>query len=453
MIKQLFKLKENKTSISSEILGGTTTFMTLCYIIFVQPAVLSACGMDKGAVFAATCVSSAIATLVMGLLANYPIALAPAMGHNFYFAFVAVPLIAAKMGAGQAQNAWAIGLGAVFISGSLFVVLSFIGLRETIINAIPPSLKNAIAVGIGLLIALVGFEWSGIIQSDPNTLVTLTSFREASSYTYLALFGLAVMTVLTVLRIKSAILIGIILSAATGVFTGIIPYKGIFSTEIPSMSPTFFKLDIIGALKTGIPMIIFVFFFLDLFDTIGTIIGVSEQAGFIDESGKLPRAKKALLSDAVGTICGSILGTSTVTSYIESAAGVSSGARTGLANIVTAVFLLLALFFSPLVEMIGIGIPQHQGCTIYPVIAPALILVGFMMMRNIVRIDWDKPAESISAFFTLIIMPFGFGITEGISFGFISYALLKTVLRQWREVHPVMYIFAVLFIIRYFLMG
>ena len=401
MINRFFNLKQNKTSFTTEILGGTTTFMTLCYIIFVQPAVLSACGMDKGAVFAATCISSAIATLIMGVLANYPIALAPAMGHNFYFAFVAVPLIAAKMGEAQAQNAWAVALGAVFISGCLFVVLSFIGLRETIVNAIPSSLKNAIAVGIGLLIALVGFEWSGIIEADPNTLVTLTSFKEASPYTYLALFGLVVMAVLTVLNFKSAILSGIILSTIAGVFTGIIPYKGITSADIPSLAPTFFKLDIVGALKTGIPMIIFVFFFLDLFDTIGTIVGVSEQAGFIDESGKLPRAKKALLSDAIGTMCGAVLGTSTVTSYIESAAGISTGARTGLANIITALLLLLALFFSPLVEMIGIGIPQQHGCTIYPVIAPALILVGFMMMRNIVRIDWDKPAEAISSFFYL----------------------------------------------------
>ncbi|MCD6460367.1 NCS2 family permease [bacterium] len=450
---RFFKLRENKTSFTTELLGGTTTFMTLCYIIFVQPAVLSACGMDKGAVFTATCISSAAATLIMGLLAKYPIALAPAMGHNFYFAFVAVPLIASRMAEGQAQNAWQIALGAVFISGCLFVILSFIGLRQTIIKAIPSSLKNAIAVGIGLLIALVGFEWSGIIESDPNTLLTLTSFKDASAYTYLALFGLTTMSVLTVLRIKSAILAGILLSTIIGVFTGIIPFTGIISTNIPSLSPSFLKLDIIGAFKIGIPMIIFVFFFLDLFDTIGTIIGVGEQAGFIDKTGRLPRAGKALLSDALGTICGALLGTSTVTSYIESAAGISSGARTGLANIVTAVFLLLALFFSPLVEMIGIGIHMQHGCTIYPVIAPALILVGFMMMRNIARIDWDKPAESISAFFTIIIMPFGFGITEGISFGFISYTLLKTVIGQWRDVHPVMYIFAVLFIIRYFFTG
>ncbi|MDX9703679.1 MAG: NCS2 family permease [Candidatus Auribacterota bacterium] len=453
MINRFFKIRENNSTITREAVGGITTFMTMCYILFVQPAVLAACGMDSASVFVATCISSAIATLTMGFLANYPIALAPAMGHNFYFAFVAVPLIAAKLGEGSPHSAWAVGLGAVCISGILFIALSFFGIRETIVNAIPSSLKNAIAVGIGLLIALVGFEWSGIIESNPGTLLALTSFKSASSYTYLSVFGLIVMAVLAVMGVRGSILIGIICTMTAGIATGLIPYHGLVTADIPSIAPTFFKLDIIGAIKVGIPVIIFVFFFLDLFDTIGTLIGVSEQAGFIREDGTLPRASKALLSDAIGTVTGAVCGTSTVTSYIESAAGISSGARTGLANIVTGILMLLALFFSPLVEMIGIGIHRADSITLYPVIAPALIMVGFMMMRNIVRIEWDKPAEALASFFTLIIMPFGFGITEGISFGFISYAVFKTAVRQWRDVHPVLYIFALLFILRYIIAG
>ena len=318
-----------------------------------------------------------------------------------------------------------------------------------IVNAIPSSLKNAIAVGIGLLIALIGFEWGGIIEPHPTTLVTLTSFKTASPLTYLCMFGLAVTAVLTVLNVKGSILIGLIATTVTGAVCGLIPYHGIFNSHLPSVTPTLFKLDIMGALKIGLPVVIFVFFFLDLFDTIGTLIGVSEQAGFIGADGKLPRARKALFSDASGTVLGSLLGTSTVTSYIESAAGVSSGARTGLANIITGICMLLALYFSPLVEMVGVGIVSKSGITLYPVVAPALIMVGYMMITNITRIEWHRPAEAISSFFTMIIMPFGFGITEGISFGFISYTLLKTVNRQWRDVHPVMYIFSALFIIRY----
>jgi len=451
MIEKFFRLKENNTSVSTEILGGIATFMTMSYIIFVQPAVLSICGMDKGSVFTATCISSALATLLMGFLANYPISLAPGMGQNFYFAFVAVPLIASKLPAHLSLNAWNIALGAVFISGFLFIILSFFGFREMIINAIPSSIKNAIAVGIGLLIALVGFEWGGIIEPNPNTFITLTSFKSASPSIYLCIFGLILMCVLIALDIKGAILIGLVVSTIVGIFTNLIPYNGLINTSIPSINPTFFKLDIISALKLGIPSIIFVFFFLDLFDTIGTLIGVSEQAGFIDDQGKLPRAKKALFSDAAGTVIGSVLGTSTITSYIESAAGVATGARTGLANIVTGFLFFGALYFSPLIEMIGIGIRQPNGITIYPVIAPALIIVGFMMIKNIARIEWNKPAEAISSYLTMLIMPFGFGITEGISFGFISYALLKSVSGQWREVHPIMYIFAILFIIRYFI--
>jgi len=451
MIGKFFRLKENNTSIIKEFFGGTATFMTMSYIIFVQPAVLSVCGIDKGAVFTATCISSAIATFLMGIYANYPISLAPGMGQNFYFALVAVPAIAAKLPSGSGSDAWAIALGAVFISGVLFIILSFAGFREMIINVIPSTLKNAIAVGIGLLIALIGFEWGGIIEPNPGTFISLTSFKTASPPIYLCICGLTIISTLIALNIKGAILIGLVSSTIIGISTGLIPYNGLINTSIPSLTPTFLKMDVVSALKLGIPSIIFVFFFLDLFDTIGTLIGVSEQAGFIDENGKLPRARKALFSDATGTVIGAALGTSTITSYIESAAGVATGARTGLANIFTGLFFLAALYFSPLIEMIGIGIRQQNGVTIYPVIAPALITVGFMMTKNITKIQWNKPAEAISSYLTMLIMPFGFGITEGISFGFISYSFLKTVSGQWREVHPVMFIFAILFIIRYFI--
>ncbi|MFH1768004.1 MAG: NCS2 family permease, partial [Candidatus Omnitrophota bacterium] len=315
VIENIFSIKSSGSNIKQEIIGGFTTFITMSYIIFVQPAVLSACGMDKDAVIIATCLGSAIATILMAFLANYPIALAPGMGHNFYFAYV----ICLGMGI-----SWPVALGANFISGALFIILAFFGLREKLINAVPSSLKNAIAVGIGLLIALIGLEWSGLIVQAPGTLIGLGDIK--SSYVLLSLFGITVISILMSLKVKGAILIGIIINTAVALSSGMAQFHGIIGRP-SSITPTFLKLDIIGALNINMIGVIFTLFFLDLFDTVGTLIGVSQEAGFIKE-GKLPKARGALLSDAVGTVVGTCLGTSTITSYIESSTGIAQGART-----------------------------------------------------------------------------------------------------------------------------
>lgn len=445
LLDRLFKLKENNTNIKTEFIAGLTTFMTMAYIIFVQPAILSQCGMDFDAVMVATCIASALACFLMAILANYPIALAPAMGHNVYFTFVACPILASILGKDSPIQPWQVALGAIFISGIVFIMFSFFGLRERIIKAVPKSLRNAIAVGIGLLIALVGFEWSGITIAHPVTYVTLGKLNTPP--VLLALFGLVVIIILFALRIKGAILLGMLLTTLVGVFTGIIKYTGITSA-IPSLKPTFMKLSFRGALSVGFLELIFVFFFLDLFDTVGTLIGVGEKGGFI-KGNEFPRARQALLSDATSTVIGSVLGTSTVTSYIESAAGITQGGRTGLTNIMTGTLMLSALFFKPLISMVGAGY-ELNGVYFYPVIAPALILVGCMMMSCVKKIEWDEPTEAIPAFLTIAVMPFcGFSITEGISFGFISYSLLKLVSGRFREVHWLIYIFSILFILRY----
>ena len=454
LLNRVFRLHESHSDVKTEVVAGVTTFMTMAYILFVQPVVLSACGMDAGAVFVATCISSAVATLLMGITTNYPIAQAPAMGHNFYFAFAAVPIIAAGLPENAAVQPWQVALGAVFLSGTLFFLLSFTRFIHDIIQAIPDALKNGIAVGIGLLIALVGLQWSGLVVDAPGTLLQLGNLK--SPPVLLSLFGLLVMTSLHALRIRGAILLAILITALVGLPFGLVSYHGLVSLP-PSIQPTLFKFDPAGAIDVGLITIIFTFFILDLFDTIGTLVGVSEQAGFIRE-GKLPRARQALRSDAAGTVVGALLGTSTITSYIESAAGISAGGRTGLANMVTGFLLLLSLFFSPLLEMIGKALPYTMTLSdgsqlelqLYPVVAPALIMVGSFMMSAVKKIPWHDPTEAIPAFFTILMMPFsGFSITEGIAFGFISYAILKTISGKYRQVHWLLYACALLFIVRY----
>jgi len=448
MWERLFRLSQAQTTVKTEIISGVTTFMTLSYIIFVQPAVLSTTGMDFGAVMVATCLAGALATFLMGILANYPIALAPAMGHNFYFAFTVCGVVAA----GGLGYSWQLALGAVFLSGSIFILLSFWGLREKIVNAVPEGLKNAIAVGIGLLIALIGMEWAGIVVATPGTIVGLGDL--GSPPVLLSLFGLVVIFALITLRVRGALLIGIIATALVGFPFGLVKYQGLVSLP-PSLSPVFFKLNVGGifANLSGFITVIFVFFFLDLFDTIGTLIGVSEQAGFI-RKGRLPRARQALFSDAVGTVAGALLGTSTITSYIESAAGIAEGGRTGLSNMVTGALMLLALFFYPFAKMIGGGYEVTTGVRLYPVIAPALIVVGSMMLRQVKRIEWEDPTEALPAFLSLIVMPLTFSITEGIAFGFISYSFLKILTGQWKKVNWIIHLFALLFLLRYlFLKG
>jgi AGZA family xanthine/uracil permease-like MFS transporter len=437
MLEKLFRLQESGTTVKREIVAGCTTFMTLSYIIFVQPAVLSAAGMDPGAVMAATCITSAFAMVLMAFLANYPIALAPGMGHNFYFTFTVCLTLGVS---------WQNALGAVFIAGVLFILLFFVGLREKVMTILPVSLRNAIPAGIGLLIALVGLEWAGLIVDHPATYVTLGDLKSPPAL--LSLFGIIVIAILFALKVRGAILVGILASTVVGLITGMVKFQGVVSAP-PSIAPTFLQLQIPNILvDPKMISVIFIFIFLDLFDTVGTLVGVGEQGGFMVD-GKLPKARQALLSDAVATSAGALLGTSTVTSYIESASGISAGGRTGLTNIVTAILMLLALFFRPLIQMVGAGYPIGENTFLYPIVAPALIIIGSLMLKNVVSIDWDDMTESIPAFLTLLLMPLTISITEGIAFGFISYALLKLVTRQGRQVHWLIYLFAVLFVARY----
>ena len=436
-LEKTFRLAENGTTVRRELLGGATTFMTMSYIIFVQPAVLGTTGMDKGAVMVATCLASALATLLTGLLARYPIAQAPAMGHNIFFAVV----VCGTMG-----YTWQVALGANFLSGLVFVALALAGVWGRMVAAVPDSLKYGIAVGIGLLIALVGLEYGGIVVARPGVLVALGDL--ASPPALLALFGLALTAVLIVVKLPGAILVGILATAAAGLPLGIVRFRGVVA-PVPSLAPTFLQLDIAGAVGTGLISVVFVFLLLDVFDAIGTLIGVGGSAGFLKD-GRLPRADKAMLADAAGTVGGTLLGTSTVSSYIESVTGIAQGARTGLANVMTSALFLGALFFSPLAEMIG-GEVAYNGLTLRPVIAPALVIVGSMMMKCVKFIDWDDPTEAIPAFLSVVLMPLTLSITEGISFGFISYVLLKVAAGRGRRVPWPIYVVAGLFVLRYVL--
>ncbi len=436
MLERWFRYRAAGSSLQTEVIGGVTTFMTMAYIIFVQPLILGAAGMDVRAVMVATCVASAAATLCMAALANYPIALAPGMGPNVFFAYTVV------LGLGFT---WQQALGATFLSGTLFILLSTVGFREKIIESLPANLRHAIAVGIGLMIAVVGLEWGGIVVDHPATLVSLG--RLGSAPVLLSLFGLVLTAALYARGIRGALLLGILANAAIALATGMVEYHGLVG-PVPSLAPTFLQLDILGALQPEMITVVFVFFFLDLFDTVGTLTGVSQKAGFLRPDGTLPGARRALLADAIGTVTGSLVGTSTVTSYVESAAGVASGARTGLANLVTASLFLLALFFSPLLQTVGGGI-EGEGLRLYPVIAPALIVVGCFMLSGVREIHWDDFAEAFPSFLTIVIMPLTFSITEGISFGFISYTLLKAATGRFRQVPWLVRIFAALFVVRY----
>ena len=452
MLKDYFRLEENGTSIRTEALAGVTTFATMAYIIFVQPVVLGAAGMDAGAVFTSTCLITAFATVLMALLANYPVAVAPAMGHNFFFAYVVVLTM---------KVPWQAALGAVLVSGIIFVATASFGLRELIVAAVPESLKSAIAVGIGLLITLIGMEWAGLVRLDANTFVTLGNL--GSKPTLIALLGLAATVILIARKVKGAILFGILIAAVAGVVLGIVKNPGAVVSLPPSLAPTAFQLDVWAALKQNLIAVIFIFFFLDLFDTVGSLIGIAKQAGLM-KNGRLPRAGRALLADAIGTVGSALVGNTTMVSYIESASGVAVGGRTGLAALVTAALFLVAMFFSPVVQMISGGFAVHDVITVegqqiartftlYPVTSPALIVVGSLMIRSVRDIDWDDFTEALPAFLTLVLMPLTFSITDGIAFGFISYALLKLATGRAREAHWLIYAFALLFIVRYAVPG
>jgi len=469
-VEKLFKLKENNTTVRIETIAGLTTFLTMSYIIFVQPAILSnpfGSNMDFGSVFMATCLASAFATILMAFLANYPIALAPGMGQNVYFSFIVCGAMAAsRVAEGKDPFTWQEALGAVFIAGAVFLLLSFFRFREKVIDAIPQGLKLSIAGGIGLLIAMVGLQYADLIVDDPSVLVKLGDPK--TPWALLTIIGIIIISVLMTRKIRGAILIGMILTAIIGLFIKggvhaegsdtLVSFTGIFSAP-PSMEPTFLKLNL-GSFFTfndkfwSLWEIVFIFLFLDLFDTIGTLIGVGHAAGFLTKDGKLPKAGRALISDAAGTVVGSAMGTSTVTSYIESSTGVAEGGRTGLTNIVIGLLFILAIFCKPLVEMIGGGYninPDPDGIPIlkYPVIAAPLIIVGSLMMKGLKAVDWEDTATAISAFITVIIMPLTFSIATGISFGFITYVLIKLLSGKAHEVHWLLYVLAVIFIIRF----
>jgi adenine/guanine/hypoxanthine permease len=436
MLERLFHLTELGTTARTEVLAGVTTFLAMAYIIFVQPTVLSAAGMDRGAVLTATCLASALATLLMALLANYPIAVAPAMGHNFFFTFTVVV---------AGGTPWPVALGAVAIAGTIFILTAGVGLRERVIRAVPDALRHAISVGIGLLIALIGLEWCGIIVASPGTLVTLGPL--SSRPVLLAIGTLAVTAVLMARGVKGAMLIGMMLSTGAALATGLVRFGGVVAFP-PSLAPTFFKLDVLGAFRPGLIDVVLVFFLLALFDSIGTLLAVADRIGLVRD-GTLPRARQALLADAVGTVAGAVLGTSTVTAYIESSTGVAAGGRSGFASVVTALLFVLALFFYPLVRMIGGGYQAGGGVVLYPIVAPALVLVGVLMMESVTRVRWNDLTEAIPAFLAMITMPLAVSITDGIAFGFISYALLKPATGRAREVDPLGYVFAAVFLLKY----
>jgi AGZA family xanthine/uracil permease-like MFS transporter len=435
ILERRFALAANGTTVRTEVLAGLTTFLTMAYIIFVQPTVLGAAGMDQGAVLTATCLATAFATTLMALFANYPIAVAPAMGHNFFFAYSVV------MGM---KVPWQTALGAVALAGALFVITAGVGLRERLIVAIPRSIKHAIAAGIGLLMAMIGLQWAGIIVDSPGTLVTLGSLHTPQAL--LALVALAVTAVLMARGVPGAFLLGILAGAAVGVPMGIVQYHGLVGAA-PSLAPTFMQLDLGGAFAPGMASVVLVFLFLALFDSVGTLVGVGEQAGLMRD-GVLPRAREALLADAVGTVAGAALGTSTVTAYIESGSGIAVGGRTGLTSLVVAALFLLSLLFYPLVRTIGGGYAV-DGATFYPLVAAPLVLVGTLMIGGLRHVAWEDPTEAIPAFLTAIMMPLAASVTEGVAFGVISYALLKLVSGKGSHVHPLLYLFTALFLARY----
>jgi adenine/guanine/hypoxanthine permease len=425
LLERYFRLKENQTTVRAEFLGGLTTFITMAYIIVVNPQILAKTGMPVDGVVFATCIASAAATLVMGLYANYPIALAPGMSLNAYFTYSVCLAM---------HVPWQTALGVIFFSGVFFLILTVSRVREQIVNGIPDCLKHSTAAGIGMFIAFVGLRNANLVVANPATFVSLGSFsnREAQ----LACVGLAIMLILMTRKITGAILIGVIATTLLGIFRGMATWPDhIFS--LPHPSATWLKLDLHGAMRLGLLEIIFVFLFVDLFDNVGTLLGVCEQGGFVKD-GKIPRVGRALISDAIGTIIGALTGTSTVTSYIESAAGVAAGARTGLSNVFVAGLFLIAAFFAPLAA----AIPGYAT-------APALIVVGALMTESIGREAWADFTEAIPAFVTVLATPLTFSIATGLSLGLICYTLVKVAAGRFREVSPVIWILTLLFVARY----
>ncbi len=437
LLEKVFKVSERSSSIKTEVIGGVTTFLAMAYILFVNPDVLSAAGMDFGAVFTATALAAGLGTLIMAVYANYPIALAPGMGMNAFFAFSVV------IGMGIP---WPTALAGIFCSGIVFVILSATGLREIIINAFPLSLKYAVGTGIGFFIAFIGFKNAGIIVNDEATLVAFTKFDDIATAksTYLAIFGLLTTLVLYVKKVPGAIFIGMVLTSIVGIIFKEISLPTEFISAPPSLSPTFGKLfDPLLSRSTynmQFLIVVFTFLFVDFFDTAGTIIAVGTEAGIIDESGKFKNSQKALLADSCATVVGSVIGTSSTTSFIESLTGVKSGAKTGLSSVVVSILFILSLFFSPLLSVVTPAVT-----------APALIMVGALMVNSFGKIDWDDIAVTIPSFITVIVMVLSFSIAEGLAAGFIIYTLLMVATIRYKEVHVVMYILTGMFILYFIL--
>ena len=425
MLERLFKLSENQTTVRRELLAGLTTFVTMAYIIVVNPRILAEAGMPIEGVLFATCLSAAVATLMMGVVANYPIALAPGMSLNAYFTYSIV------LGRGVP---WTTALGIVFLSGVLFLVLTLTRIREQIVNGIPDCLKLSTAAGIGLFIAFIGLRSAKLVVAQPSTLVGLGSF--ADPQVQMATLGLAFTAILMARRVAGSILIGVLATTVAGVLRGLGRWPTHF-VALPHPSGTFLKLDLAGALRLGLMEILLTFFFVDLFDNVGTLVGVCEQGKFMQE-GKLPRAGRALLADATGTLFGSLTGTSTVTSYIESAAGVAAGARTGLGNVLIAALFLAALFLSPVVA----AIPGYAT-------APVLVLVGALMCQSVARVRWDDFSEAFPAFLTVVATPLTFSVATGLSLGLIGYTVVKLGTGKRREISPLVWILTLLFVLRY----
>lgn len=453
VLEKVFHLRENGTNIRTEVMAGITIFMTVAYILAVNPSILAESGMDRGAVFTATAVSACIASVLMALMANYPFVLIPGMGLNAYFAYTVV------LGMGFS---WQEALAAVFVEGIIFILLSLTSVREAIFNAIPMNLKHAVSVGIGLFITFIGLQNAKIVV-DSSTLISAYSFKGAIESgvfrsegitVVLALVGILITGILVVRNVKGSILWGILITwgigivcqltglyvpdAALGMYSLIPDFSGGFS--IPSLAPTFMKMDFSRLFSLDFLVVMFAFLFVDLFDTLGTLIGVSSKANMLDENGKLPKIKGALMADAIGTTAGAALGTSTVTTCVESASGVAEGGRTGLTSMVSAGLFLVSLLFSP----IFLAIPSFAT-------APALVIVGFLMIGSITKINFDEPAEAIPAFIAIIAMPFMYSISEGIALGVISHVVIMLATGRRKQITPLMYVLAVVFILKYVL--
>jgi len=430
MLEKLFGIRAHGSTVGAEVLGGVTTFLTMAYIIIVNPAMLAEAGMDHGAVFAATCLAAALGCLMMGLVANYPIALAPGMGLNAYFTYTVV------LGMG---HPWPVALGAVFLSGILFLGIAVTPLREAVIEAIPQSLKLSISAGIGLFLGVIALKNAGLIAAHPVTLVTLGNLHAPT--VHLAAAGFVVMVALDARRVPGAILIGILGTAAVGMALGLTPFGGVVSAP-PSIAPTLFAMDLKGALDLGLVAIVFAFLFIDLFDNAGTLIGLAHRTGLLDAQGRLPRLRRVLAVDALAAMGGAALGTSTTTSYIESAAGIKAGGRTGLTAVVVAALFVLALFFAPLAA----SIPEYAT-------APALLFVACVLASSLTGLAWDDVTEYVPGMVTALTIPLTFSIAHGIAFGFVSYAGIKLLSGRGREVGIAVWGLALAFVAKFAFTG